>query len=62
MKVVWTDRAKLRLREIHAYIAQDSPNAASRVIRRLVERSRQLEILPHSGRAVPEYQRRDMRD
>lgn len=51
MKVVWTDRAKQRLRDIHDYIAEDSPKVALKVVHRLVQRSRQLAILPHSGRS-----------
>lgn len=62
MKVVWTDRARLRLQELDAYIAQDSPKAARQVTRRLILRSRQLERAPRSGRRVPEYQRDDVRE
>lgn len=62
MRVVWTDRAKLRLREIHDYIAQDAPLTAPKVARRLVRHSQQLATLPRSGRAVPEYQRDDIRE
>jgi addiction module RelE/StbE family toxin len=62
MKVVWTDRAKARLREIHAYIAEQAPRAAPRVARRLVDRSRQLASLPLSGRVVPEYRQDDIRE
>lgn len=62
MKVVWTDRAKQRLREIQEYIAQDAPRAAPQVVRRLVRRSRQLATLPRSGRMVPEYRHDDIRE
>lgn len=62
MKVVWTDRAKLRLQEIQEYIAQDSPRIAPKVARRLVVRSRQLAALPESGRRVPEFRRDDIRE
>ena len=62
MKVVWTDRAKQRLREIRDYIAQERPPAASKLVRRLVLRSHQLALLPRSGRAVPEYERDDIRE
>ncbi|WP_428382048.1 type II toxin-antitoxin system RelE/ParE family toxin [Nevskia ramosa] len=62
MKVFWTDRAKARLREIHDYIAQDAPLAAPKVVRRLVQCSRQLAELPWSGRSVPEYQQDDLRE
>lgn len=62
MRVVWTDRAKVRLRKIRDYIAQDSPKAADDVVRRLVERSRQLESLARLGRQVPEYEHEDIRE
>lgn len=62
MKVVWTHRAKLRLREIHLYIAEVAPLAAPKLVRRLVNRSSQLALLPYSGRAVPEYQQPDLRE
>ena len=38
MRVVWTDRAKARLRQIHAYIAQDQPLNADRMVDRLTSR------------------------
>ena len=62
MKVVWTDRAKARLRKIHDHIAQDAPRVADAVVVRLVQRSRQLEIAPRSGRTVPEYAQDDIRE
>ncbi|MCP5471945.1 MAG: type II toxin-antitoxin system RelE/ParE family toxin, partial [Sinobacteraceae bacterium] len=62
MKAVWTDRAKARLRSIRDYIARNSPRVADDVARRLLERSRQLEVLARSGRQVPEYQRDDVRE
>ena len=42
MRVVWTDRAKARPHEIHAYIAQDQPRNADRVVDRLTRRVEQL--------------------
>lgn len=62
MKVVWTDRAKARLRKIHDHIAQDAPRVADAVVMRLVQRSRQLETAPRSGRTVPEYAVDDIRE
>lgn len=62
MRVVWTDRAKARLRTIHAHVASDAPRAADRLIRRLVQRSLQLKRLPRSGRKVPEYVQDDIRE
>jgi toxin ParE1/3/4 len=62
MKVVWTDRAKARLRQIREYIAQDAPRVADAVVVRLVQRSRQLEGMARSGRKVPEYEHEDIRE
>lgn len=62
MRVHWTDRAKTRLRLIHDHIAKDAPLVASQVVERLLRRSIQIGDLPYSGRAVPEYQRDDIRE
>lgn len=62
MKVVWTDRAKARLKKIHAEIADDAPKAADDLVRRLIRRSLQLQTVARSGRKVPEYDRDDIRE
>ena len=54
MKVRFTRIAQRDLARIHAYISQDSPVAASRVVARLVELSRQLADNPFQGRATDE--------
>lgn len=62
MGVYWTDRARARLKLIYEYINEESPQAAIQVIDRITARSRQLDLLPNSGRQVPEYQRIDVRE
>lgn len=62
MRVHWTDRAKARLRLIHDYIAEDSPQSALQVVDRITARSQQLIELPRSGRQVPEYEHKDVRE
>lgn len=62
MRVVWTGRAKARLRQIHAYIAQDQPLNADRVVDRLTHRVAQLAEHPRSGRIVEKYRRDDLRE
>jgi plasmid stabilization system protein ParE len=62
LEVVWTDRAKARLRQLREYIAQDNPAAADAVAKGLLLRSKQLETAPRSGRRVPEYGRDDIRE
>ena len=55
MKVHWTDTAEAHVDAIHAYIAQDSPEYAKRMVDRLTRRSQQIANFPFSGRRVPEY-------
>ena len=62
MRVVWTDRAKARLRQIRAYVAQDQPLNADRLIDQLTRRVEQLAEQPRSGRVVEKYQREDLRE
>jgi len=60
--VHWTDEALARLDELHAHIAAEDPSAAAKTIERLLARTRQLPEHPHSGRAVPDYRRADLRE
>ena len=62
MRIVWTERAQLRLQEIHDYIAQDQPQNAQRMVDRLIRRGDQIDQHPYSGREVPEYQREEIRE
>ena len=62
MRVVWSAEASRSLRQIVAYIAQDSPMAARKVAARLLLRSRQLGEPPLLGRRLPEYPDEDRRE
>jgi plasmid stabilization system protein ParE len=55
MKVHWTDTAERHLDALYAYIAQDSPEYAKRMVDYLTRRSQQIADFPFSGRRVPEY-------
>jgi toxin ParE1/3/4 len=55
MKVHWTDTAEGHLDALYAYISQDSPEYAKRMVDRLTRRSQQITDFPFSGRRVPEY-------
>ncbi len=55
MKVHWTDTAEGHLDALYAYIAQDSPEYARRMVDRLTRRTQQIAGFPLSGRRVPEY-------
>ena len=55
MKIHWTDTAEGHLDGLYAYIAQDSPEVAKRMVDQLTRRSQQNAEFPFSGRKVPEY-------
>ena len=62
MKVLWTASALAQLQAIHHYLAQTSPDYAIRIIDRLTRRSIQIANFPNSGRMVPEYDRKEIRE
>ncbi|MBM4142286.1 MAG: type II toxin-antitoxin system RelE/ParE family toxin [Lentisphaerae bacterium] len=62
MTVHWTDTAQAHLDAIYAYIAQDSPEYALRMVDRLTRRSQQIAEAPLSGRRVPEYDMDQIRE
>ena len=53
--VRWTRRARDDLRDIHDFIARDSPRAAEALVERLLTATERLAVFPESGRVVPEY-------
>ena len=62
MTVHWTDTAQDHLDAIYAYIAQDSPEYALRMVDRLTRRSQQIAEAPLSGRRVREYDMDQIRE
>jgi len=62
MKVHWTDTAQRHLDSIHAYIAQDSPEYALRMVDRLTRRSQLIASFPLAGRRVPEHGMDELRE
>jgi toxin ParE1/3/4 len=55
VKIVWTELALEDLKLVHTYISKDSTSYAGRFIEKLLNRVRQLETFPMSGRIVPEF-------
>jgi toxin ParE1/3/4 len=53
-RVVWTPGARDGLDESLAFIAEDSPQAAERVLEVVLDAADSLQILAHRGRVVPE--------
>ena len=62
MKVVWTEEAQAHLDGIYQYIARDAPLYAKQTVDKLTRRSEQLMVHPHSGRIVPEYENKQVRE
>ena len=61
MTVIWTETAREHLDEIFHYIARDSTFYAKRMVDRLTRRSTQIAHFPFSGREVPEYRLKQIR-
>ena len=64
LKIVWTPRARARLRQIRAFVAdfraEDKPDAAERLTTRMVAVIEALREHPHLGRAGAEPGSREL--
>lgn len=60
--IVWSEAAQQDLREIHAYIARDSPKYALRVVERIKAAVENARTFPQAGAIVPEWNREDVRE
>ena len=54
MKIYWTKESLLNLKEIEDFISQDNPNAAIKLIDKLISLVENLIDFPEKGRIVPE--------
>ena len=54
-KLIWSPSARLDIKDIAAFIAEDNPSAAVRFGRSLLEAVERLAAFPESGRIVPEF-------
>ena len=61
-KVVLAPRAIEDLRDIVLYVAPDRPDAAKRLGLALIEKTKVLGSFPFSGRVVPEFDNRLIRE
>lgn len=62
MNVYWTDTAVKHLSSIYAYISQNSPQYATRLVDSITRRSEQIASFPLSGRVVPEFETEQIRE
>ena len=54
MRLLWTEEAIVRLKEIEEYIAQDNPKAAVEFVDKLISIAERIPENPKKGRIVPE--------
>jgi len=62
MRVHWTENAIEHLANIYEYIGLNSETYARRMVDRITRRSEQITDQPLSGRKVPEYDAKDIRE
>jgi addiction module RelE/StbE family toxin len=62
MKILWTEEALARLRDIKKYIAQNNPDRARLFIQKIIDQTDILTSNPRIGRVVPEITRPDIRE
>jgi plasmid stabilization system protein ParE len=62
VQISWSDLAVDDLRSIYDFIANDSAFYAERQIARFIERTEQLMAFPESGRVVPEFNDKNLRE
>lgn len=62
MAIEWSARARTDLRELRAYIAQDSPHYARQFVEKIFKSVETLAQHPQIGRKVPEADREDIRE
>ncbi len=60
LEIVWSRLARARLREIRAYVALDKPDAAERLVTRIVAMVEVLRHHPHAGRVGVEPDVREL--
>ena len=60
-RVVWAEAAARDLEEIVAFVAEDSPTSAERLLMALWAKAASLETVPKRGRYVPELSHFGMR-
>ncbi len=63
MVIRWSRRGRTDIRNLQAYIAEDSPYYARRFVERVVAAIEKLTTFPEMGRTVPEAEgRQDVRE
>ena len=61
VRINWTFQAKSDLKDIAEYISKDSKLYAKRQVLKIRNRTKVLKSQNHSGRIVPEFKKKDIR-
>jgi toxin ParE1/3/4 len=61
-KLIWSPAARDDLHDIVGFIARDNPERAMSFGFELISETDRLQNFPESGRIVPEYQNRNLRE
>ncbi len=61
-EIVWSKLAESDLNKIHEYIAKDSPYYVQQTVDQIFERVNQLINFPESGRQVPEFSDKTLKE
>jgi len=61
-QVIWSPSARLDLKEIVVFIAEDDPQAAERFGYLIIEATKSLAEFPQKGRSVPEFKGNTFRE
>ena len=61
-EVIWAPSARLDLRDLLSYIAENSPSSAPRFAQRVFQAVERLRKFPLSGRIVPEFNDPNIRE
>lgn len=61
-EVIWSDSAKMALKESVEYIEKDNKSAARNFLNTVLRKVTRLESFPKSGRIVPEFQIENLRE
>jgi toxin ParE1/3/4 len=62
VKIIWTTLAIDDLKGIHDYISKESNVYANKMIEKLIARVDQLQHFPDSGKIVPEFGQKSIRE
>jgi len=60
--LIWTHKAAEQLEQVRVFIAADSPTQARRVVRLIVQKTRELRAHPRIGRMIPEMRQDQYRE